>query len=84
MSDEDQSRNEADQRTLIALVLVMFCALLLLALMALVLPHLLGVVIVVGGMLLFGAGHYVVWGWWLPQFLKRQDESDPTDPDAKP
>lgn len=78
MSDDDRSRREADQRTLLALALLVFAALGLLALAALVMPHLLGVILVVGGLLVFGVGHYLLWGWWLPQYLNRHD-SDQTD-----
>jgi CHASE2 domain-containing sensor protein len=76
MSDDRRSKTEADQRTLLALSLVMFAALLLLGLTALVVPALLGIVLVVGGMILFGSAHYVVWGWWLPRFLKRDRDDD--------
>lgn len=71
---DDQSRNEADQRTLMALMLIVLVVLLLLGLIALVLPMALGLVLVTGGMLLFGTAHYVVWGWWLPRFLNRQND----------
>ena len=80
MTDDEKSRNEADQRTLLALMLVVFCSLLLLGLMALVVPHLLGVFLVIGGLLVFGTGHYVVWGWWLPRYLNRHRESDESPP----
>lgn len=73
MTDDDRSKREADQRTLLALALLVFAALGLLALAALVMPHLLGVILVVGGLLVFGTGHYLVWGWWLPQYLDRRD-----------
>ena len=81
MSDHDrQARNEADQRTLIALSLVVLVALLLLSLMAVVVPGLLGVILIVGGLIVVSAGHYIVWGWWLPRVLNPprkpdQDES---------
>lgn len=80
--DDQQARNEADMRTLIALSLLVLVALSLLGLMALVLPHLLGVVLVVGGMIVFCSGHYIVWGWWLPRFLNRtkKGESDESTP----
>ena len=74
--DDDRSKSEADQRTLMALTLVVFAALLLLGLTALVVPALLGIVLVVGGMLLFGSAHYVLWGWWLPRFLNRDRDAD--------
>ena len=74
--DDDRIKSEADQRTLMALTLVVFAALLLLGLTALVMPALLGIVLVVGGMLLFGSAHYVLWGWWLPRFLNRNRDAD--------
>jgi hypothetical protein len=76
MSDDDQSRNSADQRTWIALVLMVFVALSLLGLMAMVAPHLLGVILVLGGLIFFGSAHYVIWGWWLPRYLKKYEEQD--------
>lgn len=74
--DEDRSKNEADQRTLIALLLLVFVSLMLLGLTALVMPALLGVVLVVGGMLIFGSAHYILWGWWLPRYLSRLPDPD--------
>lgn len=79
MTDEDRSKNAADQRTLVALSLLVFVAVLLLGLTALVMPALLGVVLVVGGMLLFGSAHYVLWGWWLPRYLNRNRAAEPPD-----
>lgn len=74
--DEGRSKNEADQRTLIALLMLVFVSLLLLGLTALVMPALLGVVLVVGGMLIFGSAHYILWGWWLPRYLSRHPDPD--------
>ena len=74
--DDDRTKGEADQRTLMALTLVVFASLMLLGLTALVMPALLGIVLVVGGMLLFGSAHYVLWGWWLPRFLNRNRDAD--------
>ncbi len=74
--DDDRIKGEADQRTLMALTLVVFASLMLLGLTALVMPALLGIVLVVGGMLLFGSAHYVLWGWWLPRFLNRNRDAD--------
>ncbi|MBS0207241.1 MAG: hypothetical protein JSS49_30560 [Planctomycetes bacterium] len=76
MSDDERLQKESDQRTLIALAMLVFCSLALLLLVALVLPALLGIVLVIGGMILFGTTHYVVWGWWLPRYLKQWDEDD--------
>ena len=76
MTDDDQSaRQAADQRTLLALMLIVMSALALLALMALVMPQFLGLIVVVGGMILFGTAHYVTWGWWLPRYLRRQEQN---------
>ncbi len=72
---DDRTTNEADQRTLMALMGLVLLTLMLLGLVALVLPMALGFVMVAGGMLLFGTAHYVVWGWWLPRFLNRRDET---------
>jgi CHASE2 domain-containing sensor protein len=77
--DEDRSKSQADQRTLIALLLMVFVSLLLLGLTALVMPALLGVVLVIGGMLLFGSTHYLLWGWWLPRYLNRHPDPDSDD-----
>ena len=74
--DDDRTKGEADQRTLMALTLVVFASLMLLGLTALVMPALLGIVLVVGGMILFGSAHYVLWGWWLPRFLNRNRDAD--------
>ena len=79
MTDDDQTKNEADQRTLMALMLLVVTVLSLLGLLALVLPMSLGVVMVIGGMLLFGSAHYIVWGWWLPRFLNRRDGKSPDE-----
>jgi len=78
MTPPDPSRDDADQRTLLALVLIAFLALLLLALMALVLPQFLGLIAVVAGMILFGTAHYITWGWWLPRYLRRQPPPEDT------
>ena len=77
MNDGDASKNEADQRTFIVLGLLLGVAALLLALVAIVLPQVLGIVLVIGGMGFFATAHYVVWGWWLPRYLNRK--SDPND-----
>lgn len=79
MSDDPEQKREADQRTLIALVMLLFVAGLLLALTALVLPALLGVVLVVGGIGMFGVIHYLIWGWWLSAYLQRDSDSAPSD-----
>ena len=76
MSDDERSKNEADQRTLMALMMLVFVSMLLLALTALVIPALLGIMLVAGAMILFATAHYVVWGWWLPRYLNRRRDTD--------
>ncbi len=39
----------------------------LLALCAMVLPNLFGVLAVGFGFFLFGSVHYLLWGWWFPR-----------------
>lgn len=76
MSDDERSKTEADQRTLFALSMILAVSFLLLGLMALVAPHLLGIILVVGGLLFFGSVHYILWGWWLPKYLERYKDED--------
>ena len=79
MNDNEKAQSEADTRTFVALLLIVVVATMLLGVMALVLRPLLGVVLVVGGIALFAVMHYVVWGWWLGGYLRRQAERD-TEP----
>jgi hypothetical protein len=72
MNDEEKSKSEADTRTLSALLMVVVVATLMMALIAMILPGVLGVVVVVGGIGWFAVMHYVVWGWWLGGYLRRQ------------
>ncbi len=76
MNDDEKSKSEADTRTLMALLVVVLAASLLMALIAMILPAVLGIVLVVGGIGWFAVMHYVVWGWWLTGYLKRQAERD--------
>ena len=76
MNDDEKSKSEADARTLIALLMVVLAATLIMALIAMILPAVLGVVLVVGGIGWFALMHYVVWGWWLGGYLRRQAERD--------
>ena len=48
----------------------------LLGLMAMVAPQLLGVILIVGGFLGFGALHYLIWGWWLGPHLSKPSKPD--------
>lgn len=65
--DEARKRNLATYTALVGLVLM---ALGLLALSAMVLPQILGIVGVISGFVVFVAFHYLVWGHWM--VLKRQ------------
>lgn len=76
MNDDEKTKSEADTRTLMALLMVVLAATLLMALIAVILPAVLGVVLVVGGIGWFAVMHYVLWGWWLGGYLKRQAERD--------
>ena len=78
MNDDEQKKlkSEADARTFVALLMVIVITYSLLGVMALVLPQLLGVVLVVGGFGGFAVMHYVLWGWWLGSYLRRQAERD--------
>jgi len=76
MSDDEKSKSEADTRTLMALLMVVVIATLLMALIAMILPGVLGIVLVVGGIGWFAVMHYVLWGWWLSGYLRRQAERD--------
>ena len=80
MNDNEKSKSEADTRTLMALLTVVLVATLLMALIAMILPAVLGVVLVVGGIGWFAVMHYVLWGWWLGGYLRRQAERDEPSP----
>ncbi|MEK6260044.1 MAG: hypothetical protein AABP62_15590 [Planctomycetota bacterium] len=79
MNDDEKTKSEADTRTLSALLMVVVVATLLMALIAMILPGVLGVVLVVGGIGWFAVMHYVLWGWWLSGYLRRQAERDPEE-----
>jgi hypothetical protein len=78
MTDEN-ARQEADVRTMMAVLMVAVLASLLLGLMAVILPSVLGIVLIVGGMAWFGVMHYLLWGWWLGPYLCRMQNADATD-----
>lgn len=60
--------------TWVALIGLIVIAVSLIGLMAMVAPHVLGIVLILGGFLGFGAFHYLVWGWWLgPTITERKD-----------
>lgn len=74
--DAAGSDGTKDAGTWIALGVLFVIGGSLLGLMALVTPHLLGVVLVVGGFIGFGALHYVLWGWWLRKTLIDAESED--------
>lgn len=65
-----------DAGTWIALAVLVVIGGSLLGLMALVAPHILGVVLVIVGFISFGALHYVLWGWWLRKTLTDAEPED--------
>jgi len=76
MNDSEKAKREADQRTFAALLMVFVVSNSLLGVMALVLPQLLGVLLVVGGIGWFAVMHYVLWGWWLSGYLRRVERDE--------
>jgi hypothetical protein len=48
----------------------------LLGLMALVVPQALGLILIVGGFVGFGALHYLIWGWWLGPHLSQERKAE--------
>lgn len=77
MSDEfervrptEASRNAA---TCLALVGILIVAGGLLALTAMVLPQIRGLLLVAGGLGLFITLHFVTWGWWLSRAPRGED-----------
>ena len=69
--------NQSNAGTILALFGLLVIAAGLLGLMALVLPQLLGIVLVVGGLFGMVFFHYVVWGWWLSQMKPDDLPEDP-------
>ncbi len=76
MSDDPQAKSDADSRTLSALLMVVVIASLILGLIAMILPGVLGIFLVVGGLAWFGVLHYALWGWWLGGYLRRLEEAE--------
>ena len=77
MSDPPKSNADRNAATLLALIALMGVAIGLLFLTGIILPQAFGVVAVVCGLFFIGAFHYVVWGWWLPKMLpKDEDDAD--------
>ncbi|MBM4074758.1 MAG: hypothetical protein FJ267_03855 [Planctomycetes bacterium] len=83
MTDDDLQKSQADARTFVALGLILLLSTIFLGLVAVVLPNILGIVVVVGGAAWFGLFHYIVWGWWLGDYLSQRevDSSENHNPD---
>ncbi|MFO0918490.1 MAG: hypothetical protein U0872_09270 [Planctomycetaceae bacterium] len=74
-----RSPAEQDAGTWAAVFALAVVGLGLLGLAALVTPHLLGIMLVVGGFVGFGAFHYLVWGWWLGRRFSDEAASAKTE-----
>ena len=70
------SGSRSNAATAIALLGLMLISAALLGLMALVLPQVLGILIVILIFAVPAAFHYLVWGWWLSQSRKREQEAE--------
>lgn len=74
MSGEDKA--EADSRTFAALFGLVFLGLGMLAVTAIVFPNLLGIFTVVGVFAFLVVLQYFLWGRWLGNYLKQQEEAE--------
>jgi hypothetical protein len=63
-----------DAGTFLALAALLVAAVFLLFLVALVMPHVVGIAAVLACLLFFVAFHYVIWGWWLSATLPKEDD----------
>jgi hypothetical protein len=70
------TQQQANAATFAALVGLLLLALALFGLVALVLPQVQGLLLVLFGGVFFFAFHYVVWGWWLPRIMPRDDDAE--------
>ena len=82
MNDDAQAKSDADSRTLSALLMVVVVASLILGLIAMILPGVLGIILVVGGLAWFGVLHYALWGWWLGGYLRLLEEAETEQSDS--
>lgn len=74
--NDDSARDSRNVATILALVGLVAATLFIIALVAMVAPHVLGIFLVLG---LFGgavAFHYLAWGWWLPRLLREKDAAE--------
>ncbi len=77
MNASRSTNGQPNAGTLLALVGLMLVAGGLLALMAMVMPGLFGILLVIWAFLFFGLFHYFVWGWWMT--ARRDDGDDESD-----
>ena len=48
----------------------------LIGIVAQVMPQVGGLILVILGAIGFFAAHYVLWGWWLPRFMSKDETGD--------
>jgi len=75
--DPEDGRSNETQRnagTCLAMLGLFSAAIALISFAAMVLPQIRGLVLVVGGMAVFIALHYVTWGYWLSRQPPPNDE----------
>jgi hypothetical protein len=75
MARTDRTGAGRDSGTFLALGALVFAAVGLLFLVGLVMPQVLGIAAVLASLMLFGAFHYLVWGWWFTANPADQDEA---------
>ena len=80
MSSPKRPTRSDDSGTLLILLVLMFLAVGFLALTAMILPGAFGFLTVLLGLFLFGALHYVLWGWWLGKPRKDGQQQSGNDP----
>ena len=68
-----ESRNAGTFLALFGLGLLTFG---FIAMVALILPQVRGLVLVCFGAIAFFAVHYVLWGWWLPRVMQKDDTGE--------
>jgi hypothetical protein len=70
-----ETLEQANAATFAALVGLGGVAISLIAMAALVLPQIRGLILVLLAAVGFFAVHYVVWGWWLPKMVPHNDSA---------
>ncbi len=80
MNDRDERRRK-DSGTWSAMVMLIGISLLFLALISMVLENAFPFLLVIFGLVFFCAFHYLLWGCWLSDYLKRTTPDDSDDDD---